>query len=306
MTETAALVLQDFSELRRWLGGYDGQYAGLYENIRKNVRSKRSSKLVTDTPDAVMLHIKESAPQATLAQIAQMQKYIVGRCMVDNAPSLLERYCHAGVNAALHKNFQRIEASILDESAGYADYDFFIKDIVHVYGECIPCGAQSIALNGVVSFKSLLSRDAPGAFKNTSEWMKAVLQGGRNWFRTHTDSRILEDFNELGWDRCYGNIAAMLKEHPDILGMVATAWFYDPEILTISPRLSYLQSRPVERGAFLFRHGPAPHHTAWATEKSETRRRLVEEGKYLPQCYSMVWPRHSLLRWADSGEGGAT
>ncbi|MGB4057998.1 MAG: hypothetical protein WBK77_07940 [Alphaproteobacteria bacterium] len=45
------------------------------------------------------------------------------------------------------------------------------------------------------------------------------------------------------------------------------------------------------------------YHTAWAVEKSETRRKLVEEGKYLPKCYSMIWPRHSLIRWVEPTKG---
>lgn len=139
MTQAAPAMSQDFQELRQWLTERHGQYQSLYKTIRQTVHSKKSSKLVTDTPDAIMAIVKQNMPQATPSQILEVQKYIIGHCVIDNAPPLLDRYRHPGVHTALLKNFLRIEASIFDENAKYDDYDFFIKDIIHAYGECIPC-----------------------------------------------------------------------------------------------------------------------------------------------------------------------
>ncbi len=88
--------------------------------------------------------------------------------------------------------------------------------------------------------------------------------------------------------------------------MVGTSWFYDPALPAISPRLAYLQQRPLEAGAFLVRHGRGAIYTERATLTSETRRKLYEEGKYLPVCFSLVWPRDALIAWAErSGRDSA-
>jgi len=81
--------------------------------------------------------------------------------------------------------------------------------------------------------------------------------------------------------------------------MVGTSWFYDPQLLAISPRLAYLQTTPLAHGAFLVRHGSGAIHTELATATSPTRRALAEKGSYIPVCYSLVWPRAELVRWAS-------
>ena len=80
--------------------------------------------------------------------------------------------------------------------------------------------------------------------------------------------------------------------------MAGTSWFYDPQLETVSPRLSYLRARPIERGAFIVRSGTLPFDIQSATAKSENRRRLYEAGKYIPVAYTLLWPREKLLAWA--------
>jgi hypothetical protein len=82
--------------------------------------------------------------------------------------------------------------------------------------------------------------------------------------------------------------------------MVGTSWFYDPHLLQISPHFAYLQQRPLEGGAFLMRHRTGRFDIEHATMTSRTRRRLYQEGKYTPMCYSLLWPRKDLIFWAKS------
>jgi hypothetical protein len=119
------------------------------------------------------------------------------------------------------------------------------------------------------------------------------------WFRIHTESRYLNDFNEAGWDACYMRIVALLRAHSEVLGMAGTSWFYDPQLDAVSPRLTYLRLRPLERGVSILRSGTSAFDIASATAKSSSRRRLYEEGKYIPVSYNLLWPREALLAWAD-------
>ena len=175
--------------------------------------------------------------------------------------------------------------------------DFFRKDICFVLGISIPCGAQVVDLYSrfrlptvIISF--LRSRD----LNSISRYL--FIKGYRPWFQIHTESRYLNDFNEEGWESCYLRIAELLDRKPNITGMVGTSWFYDPKLLSISSHLSYLQNFPLDHGAFRLRHGTQTSDIANAIKASETRRQLYQEGKYIPVCYSMLWPRDKLIAWA--------
>jgi hypothetical protein len=95
--------------------------------------------------------------------------------------------------------------------------------------------------------------------------------------------------------------------------MVGTSWFYDPQLAYVSPHLSYLRLRPMERGATIVRNGSSDYAISCATAKSRsgcedrvarlvasTRRKLYEQGKYVPVAYSLLWPREALLGWVDA------
>ena len=192
--------------------------------------------------------------------------------------------------------------STADLSAYWFGNDSFQKDLCIASGFSVPCGPVDVDLVAAISRGSALKAMAlRGALSNG--WA-ALRSGGPPWYRLHVDSRSLDDFNEAGWDRCYLRIAEMLIRDPRVKGVVGTTWFFDPQIVTISPRLAYLQTRPLRHGAFLLPHGPSAMDTENATSKSETRRRLYQEGRYLPMCYSMIWPRSPLIAWAQSEGGG--
>jgi len=72
----------------------------------------------------------------------------------------------------------------------------------------------------------------------------------------------------------------------------------------VSPRLAYIREQPEQNGASFFRIAPNPDSGALA--KSATRRRLYEEGKYVPTEYCMVWPRKAMIRWAEKHRAQAS
>jgi hypothetical protein len=193
--------------------------------------------------------------------------------------------------------FNRVANKLIDDKNNQTTS---IPYLGFVLGLSIPCGAQvldmvsQVKLSSVIQTVFRLKKIAP--FVN---YFQARAYGP--WFRIHTDSNNLTDFNEQGWDDCYLRIAELLQ-HPfrkHIRGMVGTSWFYDPQLIEISPHLSYLQTRPLERGAFFLRHRSDPISTGFALKKSKTRLRLYKENKYIPKVYSIVWPRKGLIDWAE-------
>lgn len=170
--------------------------------------------------------------------------------------------------------------------------DLYRKDLRFVAGQTVPCGAQDVDMFASASWTTIV--------KNPS-WSKVsrylAVGGLGTWFRIHTDPRNTGDFNEAGWRSCYKRVADLLLARPGVKGMVGTSWFYDPQLVAISPRLAYLQNDPISGGALMLRNGPGEIHTQRATMTSPSRRKLFEEGKYLPICYTVLWPRQDLIDW---------
>ncbi len=191
---------------------------------------------------------------------------------------------------------------------GAYDPDCYAKDARLVAGMTVPAGAQVVdiafprgpgaSLRRLAHMGAMTGRLAmAGAGLDA---MAALLgdHGCNDWLEIHTDSRALDDFNEPGWDACYRRVADILALNPDLAGMWGASWFYDPQLVQISPRLAYLQERPLQRGAIAVRLGGGEIHTTRAAQTSPTRAALIARGRYRPVCYAMFWPRKALLDWA--------
>lgn len=281
----------------------DGQaiFGAVLDSIKSGIQPFSNPKRIETTGNAVFEIIKRAFVDESRQKEAQ--RFVAASLLYERGPELLKEYEPENGIHQIQKNFGRMIAALTSEDDPYSDFDFFIKDMSYTYGEIIPCGTQGIALKATASAKSMASPAALKAYGyNPFKLAGPLLKLGKSWARTHTDSRILNNFHEQGWDDAYFRIAKLIEPRREIFGIVATAWFFDPKILEISPKLGYLQLRTTERGAFLFNHGPGEQHTAWATERSTTRRKLYEEGKYQPLCYSMTWPRDALIAWAKSVE----
>lgn len=174
--------------------------------------------------------------------------------------------------------------------------DWFCKD----FGVCrltiAPAGAQIVHLRSGVP-RSVIWKDGPAQAASAARFL--IRNGSRPYYEIHTHSPWLAEFTPKGWDRCYIRVADLLAENPDVKGMVGGSWFYDTEIERVSPRLAYLRRGPLENGAKIFYWGGNPaDNIGNATATSETRRKLVAEGKYKPVAYMMIWGRNELLDWA--------
>jgi len=188
------------------------------------------------------------------------------------------------------------------QSIGLDQYDstgeFFCKDIRFVLGLSIPCGVLVIDVVSSVTLQSVIL----SAFRSRN--VKGIIRyahagGMGTWFRGHLDSRYVKEFNERGFDNFYIRVAELLKQNTNVRGYVGTSWLYDPQLLKISPHLAFFQERPPERGAFSLKHGTQPSDIAFAIKASKNRSNLYKERKYIPVCYSSLWPRKELITWAE-------
>jgi len=221
------------------------------------------------------------------------------------------------VEALYPRAYAGLAASLADAATPY-DTDSYAKDARFVAGMSVPAGAQildiAFAQGPRAGLRHLAQMGAMGgrlALAGAGLGAAAHLlkdHGLGHWAEIHTDSRDLADFNEAGWDLCYRRIADFLTLNPDIAGMWGASWFYDPQLVGISPRLAYLQARPLARGAIAVRLGEGEIHTRRAAQASPTRAGLIARGDYRPVCYALFWPRKALIAWAAeawSADGGA-
>lgn len=199
-------------------------------------------------------------------------------------------------------DFERIKAEMATNAPEFYELpkDPFVKDLSICCGKAFPAAAQIVETMSGIGRRILYAGGVGSVIPVAAFFAKSG--GFAPWYQIHTHSSTFAHFNEDGWNRCYRLIAGMLKLNPEIRGMFGVSWFYDPALEEISPRLGYLRHVPVSGGArFFYRGGDRHQNVANATAKSETRRKLYEQGKYNPVAYLMIWQRNEMLRWATQG-----
>jgi hypothetical protein len=134
----------------------------------------------------------------------------------------------------------------------------------------------------------------------------AASGGWGRWYSNHLDLRAMKEFTPEGWTASFARIAELLEQNPSVRGVAGVAWFYDPQLARVSPRLSYIGQTPVRHGAFLVRMKTASHDIENALARSPARKKLYERGEYSPACYLIGWPRRELLEWGVRLKGDAS
>jgi hypothetical protein len=185
--------------------------------------------------------------------------------------------------------------TIEERASSNLDYssDDFSKDMALASGRVWHGGAQFVEPRMGVSRRALLQGGVP-TFLNGLLTL-ARLRGHYPLYEIHTAAQCLRYFSPEGWTACYKQIARAFQNDPEAKGVFGTAWFFDPLLRSISPNLRYLYEFPLAHGATFLKVGNSEGSTASALMKSNTRRRLYEEGKYRPQQYLMLWSRDRLL-----------
>ncbi len=204
--------------------------------------------------------------------------------------------------ALYHTNFNRIA----NDAANYRDSGFYLysnqsfgKALAFCRLRFIPVGLLKMEISGMS--KRVFFKNGPRQFIRVLAFLLFQLRGLKPLYQIHSnlhDRKSMEEFNRDGWARCYRLVAESLKREKHVRGLVAASWFFDPALEQISPRLNYLRELGLESGGNLFYWGQSKSGTNSAIKKSPTRRRLYEEGKYIPTSYMFVWPREKLIKWA--------
>jgi hypothetical protein len=198
---------------------------------------------------------------------------------------------------ALYPEFFARLAHFLAGRARYGyDEDYYVKDVRYALGLTIPSGAHQLDLRARIGAKLIL-RDVVASRSAQSALAYAAALGWGRWYSNHLDLRTMKEFTPRGWTASFVRMAEMLVLNPEVRGIAGVSWFYDPCVALISPHLAYIQT-PTSHGAFLARMGSDAHHVANATIRSSVRQKLYKEGKYLPTCYLLAWPRNALIEWA--------
>ena len=180
-----------------------------------------------------------------------------------------------------------------------ANSDAIVRELRLTSTPSLPCGSRMVD-NCAYLTKSIYRNN--GKLNNLKcLWFVYARLGGLSpLYRMHIDPRFLKDFDETGWETSYLLIAELLRRNPNIRGVVGTTWYYDPQLDTISPWLGKLRRHHQENGAYIRRDGQGEIHTQRAIATSKTRRKLYEDGEYLPTSYTLIWARRDFLRWADT------
>ncbi len=129
------------------------------------------------------------------------------------------------------------------------------------------------------------------------------LRGKRtHLFELHMEERRFSPhFLADGWTNLYRDISAEMENQPEIAGLFAKAWFWDPAVGEISKNMRYLHDIPQQGGALFFYNGPDSDSTKNAL-KNTKRKRLFESGDYAPSSYMMIWKRKELLSWSNMAQ----
>jgi len=203
------------------------------------------------------------------------------------------------------KNFDRILNNISSkkEELGFYLYpnDKFCKDLAVCTQKMIPVGCRKLVSSPCP--QRFVLKKGLGQFISGMSFVLFRLGGIRpTLYVMHTDSHdpdLMAEFNVEGWTRTLLVVAELLKQKKEVKGVFATSWFYDPNLEEVSPRLNYNRKIITDNGGKVFYIGPSEQTTKDALTKSETRRRLYSEGKYVPTNYIIFWSRKKLLEWAS-------
>lgn len=189
---------------------------------------------------------------------------------------------------AFHRIIDQIETA-----ADFAELgrDSFLKDLWLVRVVMIPAFAQVWWPHSGLSARAVLRGGAAAA---AHVFLRC---GGRSPFlEGHTHDPVAKAYwNEPGWGEALRLAALALPALTQARGAFGTAWFYDPAIKQVTPRLAFAQDLQVGRGARRLKIGSNEGAIANATATSAERRNRYRDGTYLPTDYAIIWSRKDLI-----------
>jgi hypothetical protein len=205
-------------------------------------------------------------------------------------------FAASGLDAefALHYGdcFHRLLGQI-EKDPAFADLgkDSFLKDLWLARVVMIPAFAQVWWPHSGLSARDVL-RGGAGACL----YVFGRCGGRRPFLEGHTHDPVARAYwNEAGWGEALRLAALALPALKQPKGVFGTAWFYDPAVKEVSPRIAFAQDLQVGRGACRFRIGSNEAAIANALATSAERRNRYKDGSYVPADYAIAWSRRDLI-----------
>ena len=99
--------------------------------------------------------------------------------------------------------------------------------------------------------------------------------------------------------RAYYRMARSLELQPEVRGIVASAWFHDPQAVADNPHLEAL-SRPYTKNGGIIVLLEKADEASGVLEGSPKRRMLFEQGLLSYRNGLALWPRAEVLAWAEA------
>jgi hypothetical protein len=125
------------------------------------------------------------------------------------------------------------------------------------------------------------------------------MRGIRPVFFSHLcPRRPQRSLNEAEALRSYHRMASAMRRQPDIRGFAACSWFRSPSTHAVSPHLAWMNRVFLENGGLVVDAGP-DDPDGGVLARSQTRKRLHQEGKFTPRRGLALWPRAAMLAWAE-------
>lgn len=250
--------------------------------------------------------IIEDSTQLSLELYHQM---VLVELISRNIPKIEKQELPEVIKQYYMRNFERILTNI---SSGAEEPGFYLYSNEIIYKELavctqrlIPLGAGKVCLN--YSPRKFIFANGFRQFLKGLYFFLFELHGFKLiMYEAHLDSHdpdVLREFNPEGRRRFYINAASLLKQNREIKGIYGCSWLYDPKLEEVSPHLAFIRKIVIDNGGKLFYMGPSERGIKDALAKSNTRRKLYAEGKYMPTEYMMLWSRQSLIDWANRVSG---
>ncbi len=189
------------------------------------------------------------------------------------------------------ENVLHDSAENIDAHYSYKN-DAFLKELGVCTLRLVPVGGAWVVEKSGIWRKFLLT----GGYRQFIEGLQFSLlkiKAFKPFYQIHTADRYLDGFNSDERDQAYLRISELLKLNPEMKGFFALSWLYDPELENVSPRLAYLRKIPEQNGAKVFKIGSGEDDIKNALAKSPTRKKIYDEGSYIPTSYLLIWPRKS-------------
>ena len=213
------------------------------------------------------------------------------------------------IKGLYYRSFERILHQIENDSEMPGPYnyteDYFSKDLAICNLKIIPTGLTTFEYSRFpgkyLLIKSVLRKDFK-EFTRIVSFIAFELKGKmvpflESHYITH-DPNFHSYMNLEGMIDNRRILAKLLKMIESIKGTFGVGWIADPQVAIVSPRLAYIHNFYQSVGYKYFFYEINEEGTRYAVSKSETRRRLYSEGKYIPKNYLIVISRKRLLCWA--------